>query len=56
MTGYPQLSCFGLLMDLLEHEVAEFTLVRHVVRTGEQGWHPLLTLTLRVVELHPQRR
>jgi len=44
MTGHPKLGRFGLLMDLLEHEVAEFTLVRHVIRAGEQGWHPLLTL------------
>ena len=43
-------------MDLLEHEMAKFTLVRHVIRAGEQGWHPLLTLPLSVVKLHPQWR
>ena len=43
-------------MDLLEHEMAKFALVRHVIGADEQGWHPLLTLPLRVIELHPQRR
>jgi len=41
-------------MDLLEHEVAEFALVRHVVHTAELGGHALLARPCRVVELNPE--
>ena len=51
---HPQLCGLRLLMDLLEHEVAELALVGHVVHTAELGGHALLARPCRVVELNTE--
>ena len=55
MAQQPTRGGFGLLVDLLEHEVAEAALVRHVVGALQLGGRSLLPLTGFVVELNAQR-
>jgi hypothetical protein len=56
MAGHPQGCRFGLLVDLLEHEVAEAALVGHMLSAAQQARRPLNPLAFTVVELDPQRR
>ena len=56
MPSHPESSRLGLLMDFLEHEVAEMSLVSHLLSSAELGRQPVLTLTRSVVQLHTQRR
>ena len=56
MAGHPQGRGFRLLVDLLEHEVAEAALVRHVLGAAEQGGRALHPAALGVVELDAQGR
>ena len=54
MAGHPEGGRFRLLMDLLEHEVAEAALVRHVLGAAQQARGALHPLARRVVELDPE--
>ena len=56
MPGHPQGRRFGLLVDLLVHEMAEAALVRHVLGAREQGGVALLADPRAVVELDAQGR
>ena len=55
MAGHPKGRRFGLLMDFLEHEMAEAALVRHVLRAREQAGGSLHPAALAVVKLNAQR-
>ena len=50
----PEPRRFRLLVDFLQHEVAEMALVGNVIRPTERGWGALLPRSFRVVELDPQ--
>ncbi len=54
MPCHPQGGRFRLLVDLLEHEVAEAALVGHVLRAGEQGGGALHPPTCGVIELNAE--
>ena len=51
---HPELCRLLLLMDFLEHEVAEFALVRHMVHSAELGGHALLARPRCVVKLNAE--
>ena len=55
MPLHPEPGRLGLLMDLLEHEVAEMPLVGHMLLAAEKRRAALLPRTAGVVELNPQR-
>ena len=52
MARHPKLCRLRLLMDFLQHEVTELTLVRYVIHSTELGRHALLTHPFSVVELN----
>ena len=54
MSGHPDSRSLGLLVDLLEHEMAELAFVRHLLRGAELGRHPLLPFAGAVIQLHSQ--
>jgi hypothetical protein len=53
VAGHPQGRGFGLLVDLLEHEVAEAALIRHVLGAAQQARRALNTITSDVIKFDP---